>query len=124
LRSTVTSSGHNIYLRSLLQQIFIYVLLHLPLLSPPSPLFSHPPLLRMDPLPEPALPPSTRTYGGNAAFHNFYNDYTHISDPNLRRRLALSEVDKIPFGWYVLLTSQPAWSASRAPGGTPRHPSS
>jgi PHS family inorganic phosphate transporter-like MFS transporter len=55
----------------------------------------------MDPLPEPelALPAAPRTYGGNAAFHNFYNDYSHITDPNLRRRLALSEVDKIPFGW-------------------------
>lgn len=58
----------------------------------------------MELLPEPAipsaLPPNPRTYGGNAAFHNFYNDYSHITDPNLRRRLALSEVDKIPFGWY------------------------
>lgn len=41
-----------------------------------------------------------RTYGGNRAFHNFYNDYSHISDPNLRRRLALSEIDKVPFGLY------------------------
>ena len=41
-----------------------------------------------------------RTLGGNRAFHNFYNDYSHISDPNLRRRLALSEIDKVPFGWY------------------------
>jgi PHS family inorganic phosphate transporter-like MFS transporter len=37
-----------------------------------------------------------RTYGGNAAFHNFHNDYSHIQDPNLRRRLALSEV-RAPF---------------------------
>lgn len=41
-----------------------------------------------------------RTYGGNRAFHNFFNDFSHIQDPNLRRRLALSEIDKIPFGWY------------------------
>ncbi|KAG6158973.1 hypothetical protein E4U51_007772 [Claviceps purpurea] len=41
-----------------------------------------------------------RTFGGNRAFHNFYNDYSHISDPNLRRRLALSEIDKVPFGLY------------------------
>jgi PHS family inorganic phosphate transporter-like MFS transporter len=41
-----------------------------------------------------------RTAGGNAAFHNFHNDYSHISDPNERRRLTLSEIDKIPFGWY------------------------
>lgn len=40
------------------------------------------------------------TYGGNNAFHNFYNDYSHITDPNLRRRLALSEIDKVPFGFY------------------------
>lgn len=49
-------------------------------------------------LPEPAIPLG-RTRGGNAAFHNFNNDYSHITDANLRRRLALSEVDKIPFGW-------------------------
>lgn len=41
-----------------------------------------------------------RTIGGNRAFHNFFNDFSHIQDPNLRRRLALSEIDKIPFGWY------------------------
>lgn len=41
-----------------------------------------------------------RTEGGNKAFHNFYNDYSHVADPNLRRRLALSEIDKIPFGLY------------------------
>lgn len=34
------------------------------------------------------------------AFHNFFNDFSHISDPNLRRRLALSEIDKVPFGLY------------------------
>lgn len=49
-----------------------------------------------------SVPPSTqdRTVGGNRAFHNFYNDYSHIPDPNLRRRLALSDIDKVPFGWY------------------------
>ncbi|KAF2100091.1 MFS transporter [Rhizodiscina lignyota] len=41
-----------------------------------------------------------RTAGGNSAFHNFHNDYAHIADPNERRRLALAEVDKAPFGWY------------------------
>ena len=53
-------------------------------------------------LPPPSIgsPPPTRTYGGNNAFHNFYNDYSHIADPNLRRRLALSEIDKVPFGLY------------------------
>jgi len=41
-----------------------------------------------------------KTAGGNAAFHNFHNDFVHIVDPNERRRLALSEIDKAPFGWY------------------------
>jgi MFS transporter, PHS family, inorganic phosphate transporter len=44
--------------------------------------------------------PIFHTGGGNAAFHNFHNDYGHIQDPNQRRRLALAEIDKIPFGWY------------------------
>jgi hypothetical protein len=39
------------------------------------------------------------TSGGNAAFHNFNNDFAHITDPNERRRLALAEIDKAPFGW-------------------------
>ncbi|KAF2760691.1 phosphate permease [Pseudovirgaria hyperparasitica] len=48
-----------------------------------------------------ANPPAVfKTAGGNAAFHNFHNDYAHIADPNERRRLALAEVDKAPFGWY------------------------
>ncbi|KAI0475426.1 H+ symporter [Xylariaceae sp. FL0804] len=38
--------------------------------------------------------------GGNRAFHNFFNDFAHIQDPNLRRRLALSEIDKVPFGTH------------------------
>ncbi|KAK1729032.1 H+ symporter [Colletotrichum acutatum] len=53
----------------------------------------------------PPMTPSTerihrRTNGGNKAFHNFANDYSHITDPSLRRRLALSEIDKVPFGLY------------------------
>ncbi|KAF7564112.1 hypothetical protein G7046_g49 [Stylonectria norvegica] len=52
-------------------------------------------------LPPPMSPQiRDRTYGGNNAYHNFYNDFRHISDPNLRRRLALSEIDKVPFGLY------------------------
>lgn len=43
---------------------------------------------------------AAKTEGGNAAFHNFHNDYAHIADPNERRRLALAEIDKAPFGWY------------------------
>lgn len=44
--------------------------------------------------------PVHKTAGGNAAFHNFHNDFAHIRDPNERRRLALAEIDKAPFGWY------------------------
>jgi PHS family inorganic phosphate transporter-like MFS transporter len=47
-----------------------------------------------------AAPAINKTSGGNAAFHNFNNDFAHISDPNERRRLALAEIDKAPFGWY------------------------
>ena len=46
---------------------------------------------------------TSKTTGGNAAFHNFNNDFAHIQDPNERRRLALAEIDKAPFGWYVIL---------------------
>ncbi|KAK9447946.1 major facilitator superfamily domain-containing protein [Limtongia smithiae] len=42
----------------------------------------------------------TTTAGGNAAFHNFVNDFAHIQDPNERRRLALEKIDNAPFGWY------------------------
>ena len=45
-----------------------------------------------------------KTSGGNAAFHNFYNDFLHIPDPNERRRLALAQIDKAPFGWYHIRT--------------------
>lgn len=41
-----------------------------------------------------------KTAGGNSAFHNFHNDFAHITDLNERRRLALAEIDKAPFGWY------------------------
>lgn len=44
--------------------------------------------------------PLNTTAGGNNAFHNFNNDFAHIQDPNERRRLALAEIDKAPFGWY------------------------
>ncbi|PNY28300.1 Repressible high-affinity phosphate permease [Tolypocladium capitatum] len=41
-----------------------------------------------------------KTSGGNSAYHNFHNDFAHVADLNERRRLALAEVDKAPFGWY------------------------
>ncbi|KAK3353052.1 major facilitator superfamily domain-containing protein [Lasiosphaeria hispida] len=41
-----------------------------------------------------------KTAGGNSAYHNTHNDFLHIRDPNERRRLALAEIDKAPFGWY------------------------
>ncbi|KAK9770240.1 putative Major facilitator superfamily (MFS) profile domain-containing protein [Seiridium cardinale] len=44
--------------------------------------------------------PVAKTTGGNAAYHNFHNDFVHVQDPNERRRLALAEIDKAPFGWY------------------------
>jgi PHS family inorganic phosphate transporter-like MFS transporter len=43
---------------------------------------------------------TTKTGGGNAAYHNFHNDFAHVKDVNERRRLALAEVDRAPFGWY------------------------
>src|SRR5437016_1727187 len=36
----------------------------------------------------------------NTAFYDFVNDYGHICDPNERRRLVLSDVDRFPFGSY------------------------
>ncbi|KPM36556.1 Repressible high-affinity phosphate permease [Neonectria ditissima] len=45
-------------------------------------------------------PAVAKTSGGNNAFHNFHNDFAHVADPNERRRLALAEIDKAPFGWY------------------------
>ncbi|KAK9456450.1 major facilitator superfamily domain-containing protein [Dipodascopsis uninucleata] len=42
----------------------------------------------------------TTTAGGNSAFHNFANDFVHITDPNERRRLALEKIDNADFGWY------------------------
>lgn len=43
---------------------------------------------------------ANKTSGGNSAYHNFNNDFAHIEDPNERRRLALAEIDKAPFGLY------------------------
>ncbi|ORY11515.1 major facilitator superfamily domain-containing protein [Clohesyomyces aquaticus] len=37
---------------------------------------------------------------GNSAYRDVPGIYTHIADPNERRRMALAEVDKAPFGWY------------------------
>ncbi|KAL2015473.1 hypothetical protein VTK56DRAFT_5379 [Thermocarpiscus australiensis] len=41
-----------------------------------------------------------KTSGGNNAYHNFHNDFLHVKDVNERKRLALAEVDRAPFGWY------------------------
>ncbi|KAG6041658.1 acid phosphatase pho5 [Claviceps citrina] len=54
-------------------------------------------------IPQPAGPgpvSKNKTSGGNSAYHNFHNDFLHVADLNERRRLALAEVDKAPFGWY------------------------
>ncbi|KAJ8057928.1 hypothetical protein OCU04_013107 [Sclerotinia nivalis] len=51
--------------------------------------------------PKPSTPAVLHTTsGGNAVWHNFHNDFAHIQDPNERRRLALAEIDRAPFGWY------------------------
>lgn len=44
------------------------------------------------------------TSGGNAAFKNYNNQFAHIADPAERRRLALAEIDNVPFGWYHVRT--------------------
>lgn len=51
---------------------------------------------------EARVPPAAvaKTAGGNSAFRNVHNDFAHIADPNKRRRLALAEIDRAPFGWY------------------------
>ncbi|KAK7423848.1 acid phosphatase pho5 [Neonectria magnoliae] len=53
-----------------------------------------------DSTPQSGAPAVAKTSGGNNAFHNFHNDFAHVVDPNERRRLALAEIDKAPFGWY------------------------
>ncbi|KAK7402877.1 acid phosphatase pho5 [Neonectria punicea] len=53
-----------------------------------------------DSTPQSGAPAVAKTSGGNNAFHNFHNDFAHVADPNERRRLALAEIDKAPFGWY------------------------
>ncbi|OCK89833.1 phosphate:H+ symporter [Cenococcum geophilum 1.58] len=37
---------------------------------------------------------------GNSAYRDVPGVYSHIMDPNERRRMALAEIDKAPFGWY------------------------
>ena len=44
------------------------------------------------------------TEGGNAAFHNYVNDFAHIEDPLERRRLALEKIDNAKFGWAQIRT--------------------
>lgn len=41
-----------------------------------------------------------KTSGGNSAFINYNNQFSDVTDLNQRRRLALAEIDKAPFGWY------------------------
>lgn len=40
------------------------------------------------------------TKGGNAAFHNFINDFADVEDPLERKRLALEKIDNADFSWY------------------------
>jgi len=37
---------------------------------------------------------------GSHAYHDVEGVYSHIFDPNERRRMALAEIDKAPFSWY------------------------
>lgn len=49
-----------------------------------------------------------RENGGNAAFHNYINDFSHIKDPLERRRLALEKIDNAGFSWrsiYLILVA-------------------
>lgn len=59
---------------------------------------------------------ANKTSGGNNAFHNFNNDFAHIEDPNERRRLALAEIDKAPFGWYHVRAILVRYPAPSLPG--------
>jgi hypothetical protein len=43
---------------------------------------------------------SLKSYAGSSTYRDMLNVYDHILDPNERRRLLLSEIDKSPFGWY------------------------
>lgn len=45
-----------------------------------------------------------KTAGGNAAFHNFMNDFADVEDPLERKRLALEAIDNAAFGWYHVRT--------------------
>ncbi|CDK27448.1 unnamed protein product [Kuraishia capsulata CBS 1993] len=45
------------------------------------------------------MAPNTKK-GGNAAFHDFVEDFAHIDDPLERRRLALAKIDEAKFSWY------------------------
>ena len=47
----------------------------------------------------------TGTVVGNSAYH--YDDFAHVLDPKERRRLALAEIDKAPFGWYHVRYAYP-----------------
>ncbi|KAL5877252.1 hypothetical protein ACKVWC_006413 [Pyricularia oryzae] len=51
-----------------------------------------------------AVKANNLTAGGNAAFKNFNNQFAHIDDRAERRRLALAEIDRAPFGWYHVRT--------------------
>ena len=39
---------------------------------------------------------------GNSAYHDIDGVYSHIVDPNERRRMVLAEIDKAPLSWYHL----------------------
>jgi len=51
---------------------------------------------------------------GSSAYRDVPDVYRHITDPNEKRRLALAEIDKAPFGWYhvrmVVVTVRPVFT--------------
>jgi PHS family inorganic phosphate transporter-like MFS transporter len=53
---------------------------------------------------------------GNSAYQDVNGIYSHVVDPNERRRLALAEVDKAPLSWYhlrmVVVTGLGFWTDS------------
>lgn len=53
----------------------------------------------MDIMAEKTTVEAGKTAGGNAVFHNYNNDFAHITDPLERRRLALEKIDNTSFGW-------------------------
>jgi len=44
---------------------------------------------------------------GNSAYRDVDAVYSHILDPNERRRMVLADIDKAPLSWYHLCKAYP-----------------